>query len=173
MSYNNPTKPKLSLKVLKSFDDLQVILSDQSTYDQLWSVLDANGNGIVSLAEIDNLAVYTYPILNHKPALMRAYKKTTANSTLGSSDEFVHKEDFAELIKNLFWYNRIYYTFHQIDADNDHRLSRDEFVCAFSILQLSASFKATAVFDSIDTNQGGVILFDEFCAWFDANTSTK
>jgi Ca2+-binding EF-hand superfamily protein len=162
------TKSKQCSSVLKAFDDLQVLLLDQSTYDKLWSVLDANGNGIVSLAEIDNLAVYTYPILNHKPALMRAYKKTTANSDQGSTDEFVHKEDFQQLINNLFWYNRIYYTFSQIDADGDHRLSKDEFIYSFSLLKLSSSYKAKDVFETIDVNQGGVILFDEFCAWFDA-----
>ena len=36
--------------------------------------MDVNGNGGLSLAEIDKAIIELYPAFNHKPALMRAYK---------------------------------------------------------------------------------------------------
>ena len=36
--------------------------------------MDNNGNGLLSLAEIDKAVLHLYPSFNHKPALMRAYK---------------------------------------------------------------------------------------------------
>merc|ERR1719183_2663595 len=67
-------------KCLKDFDDLEkkikAIMSENKKLHELWSRIDFNGNNIVSLAEIDKLAVEAYPLLNHKPALMRAYKAT-------------------------------------------------------------------------------------------------
>ena len=36
---------------------------------QAWGAIDYNGNGIVSLAEIDKWVVESYPKLNNKPAL--------------------------------------------------------------------------------------------------------
>ena len=53
------------------------LLSDHVKLKELWTRLDFNGNGIVSLAELDKLMVEAYPVLNHKPALMRAFQKTT------------------------------------------------------------------------------------------------
>ncbi|CAE8586019.1 unnamed protein product, partial [Polarella glacialis] len=56
--------------------EIQDIVKDRMKILKLWHCLDFNGNGIVSLAEIDKMVVEMYPLLNHKPALMRAYKKT-------------------------------------------------------------------------------------------------
>ena len=38
--------------------------------------MDVNGNGVCSLAEIDKWVVERWPVLNNKPALMRAYHAT-------------------------------------------------------------------------------------------------
>ena len=56
--------------------DFEAMVKDPIRLDQFWDILDVNGNNLVSLAEIDKLVVYTYPILNNKKALMRAYKQT-------------------------------------------------------------------------------------------------
>lgn len=65
----------------------------QGELSKLWSSLDVNGNGIVSLAEFDRWVVNAYPLLNHKPALMRAFMRTT--KTEGGGEDFVHRKDFA------------------------------------------------------------------------------
>jgi hypothetical protein len=58
----------------------------------MWSVLDVNGNGIVSLAEVDRWIVQTFPLLNHKPALMRAFVRTTKRE--GDGDDWVERHEF-------------------------------------------------------------------------------
>ena len=59
---------------------------------ELWNRLDYNGNKIVSLAEIDKMVVELsktnkyggfFKTLNHKPALMRAYKWTASTEGAG------------------------------------------------------------------------------------------
>jgi hypothetical protein len=39
--------------------------------------------------EIDKLIVEQYPLLNHKPALMRAYKRTVSKEGGGDGDDWV------------------------------------------------------------------------------------
>jgi hypothetical protein len=61
------------------------ILSDHAALKELWKQLDLNGNGKVSLAEVDKLIVEKFPILNHKAALMRAFHKTTLRDGDGTN----------------------------------------------------------------------------------------
>merc|ERR1712232_381211 len=107
-------------KCLKDFDDLEKkikgIMTDNKKLHDLWSHLDFNGNNIVSLAEIDKLAVEKYELLNHKPALMRAYKKTIAE---GNDDDWVNKKEFKALLGYLFYFNKIFWLFEQCDGDKD------------------------------------------------------
>lgn len=72
---------------------------------------DFNGNNVVSLAEIDKMAVEQFPLLNHKPALMRAYKASFGDE----GDEFIHKREFKILLANLFYFNKLFWLFDQVD----------------------------------------------------------
>ena len=47
--------------------------------DSVFQRWDNNGNGGLSLAEIDKAVVQLYPGYDHKPALMRAYKAADRN----------------------------------------------------------------------------------------------
>ena len=60
--------------------------------DKLWQALDVNGNGIVSLAEVDRFIVNAFPLLNNKPALMRAFVCTTKKE--GNGDDWVQRHEF-------------------------------------------------------------------------------
>ena len=137
--------------------------------ESLWRQLDNNGNGIVSLAEIDLFVSTKYKVLDHKPALIRAYEKTVNRTP----DEFVHRGEFVDLMKNIIYYNHLYDIFNKFDIDHDHRISMDEFRIGFAKLhdnkflenipafqEFSNNYKK--VFESLDTNNGGYILFDEF-----------
>jgi len=156
-----------SKKCMKDFDDLeqkiQKLIKDRKKLRSLWDRLDFNGNNIVSLAEIDKLVVEAYPLLNHKPALMRAYKKTIKD---GNKDDWVQKKEFKALLGNLFYFNKIYWIFDQVDGD-DRRLTFDEFKKCLTLCGSNMSTaQARQEFSRVDKNGGGIILFDEFCAYF-------
>merc|ERR1719203_1922659 len=98
-------------------------MTDNSKLKKMWGVLDFNGNNIVSLAEIDKWVVENYPVLNHKPALMRAYKKTIRE---GNGDDWVQKKEFKALLSALFYFNKIYWLFNEVDGD-DRRVTLKAF----------------------------------------------
>merc|ERR1712151_34629 len=154
-------------KSVQQFDELekkfQGYMQDKKKLRDMWRVLDFNGNNIVSLAEIDKWVVEQYPLLNHKPALMRAYKRTIRE---GNGDDWVQKKEFKPLLGALFYFNKIFWLFNEVDGD-DRRLNFDEFkqCLALSGMKVSES-DARAEFQKIDRNGGGIILFDEFCQWF-------
>eukprot|EP00929_Paragymnodinium_shiwhaense_P024799 TRINITY_DN15154_c0_g1_i3.p1 TRINITY_DN15154_c0_g1~~TRINITY_DN15154_c0_g1_i3.p1 ORF type:complete len:188 (+),score=47.87 TRINITY_DN15154_c0_g1_i3:352-915(+) len=141
---------------------------------QMWSTLDYNGNNIVSLAEIDKWVVERYPLLNHKPALMRAYKCTIKSGSMFKekrtyNDDWVHKKDFKRLIVNLFYFNKLYWLFAEANAgdDNDRRMDYMEFKSCLAICHVQLSEQeAQAEFREMDANGGGMVLFDEFCHYF-------
>jgi hypothetical protein len=55
----------------------------------MWRQLDNNGNGVVSLAELDRWLVWKMPLLNNKAALIRAFKFTLARENGGDGDDWV------------------------------------------------------------------------------------
>jgi Ca2+-binding EF-hand superfamily protein len=132
---------------------------------KLWKRLDFNGNNVVSLAEIDKWVVEVWPLLNHKPALMRAFKATIEAGH--DADEFVHKKDFKLLIVNIFYFNKLFWMFDQVDKDHDRRMDFEEFQWCMSMCGCKLSKrKMETEFRKVDTNGGGEILFDEFCMYF-------
>merc|ERR1719359_750947 len=118
---------------MKQFDDVEPQIkkvladNDQAALKKMWQHLDFNGNNVVSLAEIDKFIVESYPVLNHKPALMRAYKYTIQADPQSRKDEFVHKKEFKKLLANLFYFNKLFWVFDQVDNDKDRRLNFQEF----------------------------------------------
>lgn len=158
----------LNRKSLSNFDDLErrlkALVADPEQLKKLWEKLDFNGNCIVSLAEVDKLVVSCYPLLNHKPALMRAYQSTIRS---GEGEDWVEKADFKLLLCNIFYFNRLFWMFDQVDEDKDRRLDFKEFkwflaMCGFKLSEA----KCQAEFRKVDVNGGGIILFDEFCRYF-------
>eukprot|EP00405_Crypthecodinium_cohnii_P016111 CAMPEP_0206446552 /NCGR_PEP_ID=MMETSP0324_2-20121206/16201_1 /ASSEMBLY_ACC=CAM_ASM_000836 /TAXON_ID=2866 /ORGANISM="Crypthecodinium cohnii, Strain Seligo" /LENGTH=509 /DNA_ID=CAMNT_0053915039 /DNA_START=71 /DNA_END=1600 /DNA_ORIENTATION=+ len=137
---------------------------DNKGIKKLWSSLDYNGNNRVSLAETDKWVVEQYPLLNHKPALMRAQQATLK---AGGGHDFVMKKDFKALLVNLFYYNKLFWIFDQADEGRDRRMDFKEFQFCLTMcgMKMSAS-KAQSEFQKVDVNGGGQILFDEFCAYF-------
>jgi Ca2+-binding EF-hand superfamily protein len=157
-------------KTLTQFDEVEakfkkmIADNDQEAMKKMWQHLDFNGNGKVSLAEIDKFVVENYPILNHKPALMRAYKKTDED---GNKDDFVEKNEFKTLLGNLFYFNKLFWLFDSVDEDHDRRMTFNEFkFCLVSAGVKMAEARSQQEFKKIDVNGGGKILFDEFCSWF-------
>lgn len=157
-------------KTLADFDKLEkeikdiVKANDQAKLSKMWKRLDFNGNNIVSLAEVDKMVNEQFPLLNHKPALMRAFQATLR---AGNGDEWVQKHEFKMLLGNLFYFNKLFWLFDQVDEDHDRRMSRKEFQWCMSMCGVKMSqSKSEAEFKKIDVNGGGIVLFDEFCRYF-------
>eukprot|EP00439_Symbiodinium_sp_Y106_P030443 s1591_g3.t1 len=160
--------PSPSINTHGQFDDLEQKFkfwvngseAGKSALWKAWDAIDYNGNNIVSLAEIDRWVVDTYPQLNNKPALMRAYKACDLNQ-----DSYVNKREFAVLLRDLIYFNKVWSVFDGIDADRDRRLTMSEFRSGLSLLGMSSVVNPKSLFDSLDRNRCGLILFDEFCRW--------
>jgi len=136
---------------------------------KLWHRLDFNGNNIVSLAEIDKLCVEKFPILNHKPALMRAYK-ATINASTSNGDDWVQKKEFKLLLANLIYFNKIFWLFDEADTNEtkygDRRINMGEFKWMLNHLGMNMSTNELETeFRKVDKNGGGFILFTEFCKY--------
>ena len=164
MSTKKQKLPNLK-KYNKKFRNLEKEVMDMAK-DEFWEILDVNGNGKVSLAEIDKLMVYSYPKLNNKKALMRAYKQTCLMDG-GDGDAWVEPEELPMLLVNLFYFNKLYAAFIDIDRDFDRRLDKKEFYLGAKKLGLKLKRReAEKEFAKMDANGGGVVLFDEFCVWY-------
>ena len=123
--------------------------------------MDMNGNGGLSLAEIDKAIVETFPQFNHKPALIRAYKAADRDNS-----GFITRREFAKLLHFLGYFNDLWGMFEEIDKDHDRRLSFEEFKNASALVGHPMSEEeASSEFIRMDEDGGGVVLFDEFCVW--------
>ena len=128
------------LKDTSKFDAIEKevtrMVDDIDQLKAFWAKLDFNGNGKVSLAEIDKAVVEKWEILNHKPALMRAYKRTTSKDGGGDGDSWVEKKELKNLLRNLLFYNKLFYVFDEVDTGDDRRVDLAEFQKSSSKLGL-------------------------------------
>ena len=124
--------------------------------------MDFNGNNIISLAEIDKFIVERYPLLDNKPALMRAYRAADKNNS-----GLISLKEYTNLWEYIVYFNQLWEKFERIDVNMDRRIDLDEFkAMAGELFDTTLSEKeATYLFDLIDVNNGGMILFNEFCTF--------
>ena len=137
---------------------------------EYWPYFDVNNNGYLSLAEVDKGLhdVIQIPELTAlKPVIIRAFNaaKTVLKAATKYGDNYVSKAEFKYLLQYLRQYVNYWHVFDQIDTSGDRRVSRDEFVKAVPLLQQKGMKVSDpqAIFNTIDKNHGGYILFDEFC----------
>jgi Ca2+-binding EF-hand superfamily protein len=157
-------------------EQLERVLSSKDELRKLWKQLDFNGNGICSLAEIDKMIVSVpgFEKFNNKPALMRAYKRTTSKAGGGDGDDWVEKREFAALLRNIYYFNKLWDAFEDVDSDHDRRIDAKEFHEGCQKLGSQMSFEeAEAEFNKMDRNGGGQVLFDEFCVYYGRMASGK
>ncbi|CAF4160168.1 unnamed protein product [Rotaria socialis] len=118
-----------------------------------------NGNGHLSLAEIDRAVTHFYPQLGiKKNAIMRAYKAADI-----SGNGLVELKEFAKILELLHYYNKLSEVFEELDTNDDHRISYTEFKRGFELLGEDSNDESYLKneFKQVDTNNGGFILFDE------------
>ena len=116
--------------------------------EKLWRKADANGDGFVSLAELDEALHDEHgyeELFGAKPVLMRAFQSARkavkprggggggggggSGSGGGASrgDEYVEKAEFRLLLVALRQVFEVYLMFNSIDTSDDRRISLEEF----------------------------------------------
>lgn len=161
VQHSHSVKTQLENQFEVAEKKIQTLLKDTRQLNQLWRTMDYNGNGLVSLAEMDGCVTEEFKELNNKPALMRAYK-----ATLRNADGYVHKTDFRVLLRNMFYFNKLYTLYEIVDHDHDRRMDLTKFRSGVSFLGLKLTpSQAFDEFNFMDANGGGMVLFDEFCKW--------
>ena len=138
----------------------------------MWPAFDVNGNGYVSLAEVDKgmRDVVRLPkLFDLKPVLMRAFMaaKTYYKSNSKHGDDYVSKMEFRILLKYLRQYYELWEAFDKIDTSDDRRVSHSEFIAAKPLLErwgINMS-NPEAQWRKCDADGGGMVLFIEFADW--------
>jgi len=135
---------------------------EENKAKELFHRFDYNGNGILSLAEIDKAIVESMPEYAHdKPAIMRAYKAADT-----SKDGFISFNEFKHFMSLLAYYHELSKLFATLDVDHDRRVSLTEFIKGHNLVGIKIEdAHAKAEFQKIDANNGGFILFEEFCIY--------
>ncbi|CAK8994305.1 unnamed protein product [Durusdinium trenchii] len=165
---------------------------EEAEREELFKLIDVNHNGKLSLAEIDKAlpeVMGCVALFNAKPAIIRAFLAATGRPACRndntafrehSRDYVKPGEQFRRLIQYLHEFFEMYLIFQDMaDADEDRRIDCKEFA------EFVASGKAEKVgiqvtpemmedrcgatpmpgyslFNEIDEDQGGCILFKEF-----------
>jgi Ca2+-binding EF-hand superfamily protein len=132
---------------------------DRAKRHEMFRQMDFNGNGVLSLAEIDKAIVESYPQYHHKPALMRAYKAADKND-----DGYIKDNEFHKLLHYLVYFNNLWHKFEEIDVDGDGRLDIHEFVSGCRRVGVDLGPDPSSEFSVICESEGHV-LFGEFCTW--------
>merc|ERR1711862_92583 len=147
---------------------------------------DWNGNGIISVAETHKfieehgkdegkqvLKVFIDPNTEKakQPPLIRAWAKITGyvgggkDYTAGHKDGFIHKNEFKHYLHLCFLYNELFLIFEDC-AEGERKVTLDEFrVHAKNYVANSTDEDLEKAFKIMDKNEGGEILFDEFCRY--------
>ena len=156
-----PPAPAPGPPVTAAAPQTQLDLPTTEERDKLFDRLDVNGNGGLSLAEIDRGVIEMFPSFNCKPVLIRAYKAADR-----SGNGLIERREFRLLLQHLVYFNNLHHKFAEIDANHDRRLSLEEFVRACAKVGVAVERKeAEREFAKMDDNSGGYVLFNEFCAW--------
>ncbi len=139
---------------------------------KLFNGFDPNGNGYLSLAEVDKgiRDVLKLPeLFGMKRVIMRAFQaaKNYMPSKSKVGDDYIGRGEFRFFLVCLRQYLEYWVMFERIDSSDDKKISIDEFTAALPKLKewgIEVE-DVNKTFGQIDTNKGGSILFDEFCHW--------
>jgi len=140
----------------------------------LFKQFDPNGNGYLSLAEVDKGirdVLGSDELFDCKPAMHRAFhfakNKSQGDDKYGP--DYLEFREFRLFLQTLRQYFEYYQAFDRIDTGDDNRVSKEEFT-ADSVKSTVEKWVGPiedmdAEFDAIDKNGGGQILFNEFVDW--------
>ena len=145
---------------------------DRKKRKELWNQIDMNGNNYISLAEFDKGlrdALNLPDIFKLKKVSLRAFQaaKKAVKSSSKYGDDYVGWLEFRIILVYIRQYFEYYVMFCRIDSSQDFKISINEFKKAIPTLE-KWGIKINdpeSEFNKIDINNGGVIMFDEFCTY--------
>eukprot|EP00931_Biecheleriopsis_adriatica_P049616 TRINITY_DN28702_c0_g2_i2.p2 TRINITY_DN28702_c0_g2~~TRINITY_DN28702_c0_g2_i2.p2 ORF type:complete len:404 (-),score=74.54 TRINITY_DN28702_c0_g2_i2:19-1230(-) len=148
----------------------------KSIRKNLFATFDPNGNGVLSLAEVDKgLEARLAPATLPKQVVNRAFQaaRTLAEPVAEFSDDYIDANEFRLFLSYLHHYLELWRWFCKMDTSNDRRVSLEEFKASLPLLQGWAkgeAFEAAVAdpgkaFKEVDADGGGMVLFDEFAHW--------
>jgi hypothetical protein len=122
---------------------------------------DSNGNGGLSLAEIDRAIVADFTQCHNKPALMRAYKAADRDG-----NGFIGRGEFKKLLHFINYFNGLWMRFESVDPEGDRRLTMEEFgeACVLVGHGMSSDSELRSEFAAAGAD-GEVLFFEDFCSW--------
>jgi Ca2+-binding EF-hand superfamily protein len=157
---------------------------------KLFEKFDGNSNGTLSVSEIDasmrSIIKQTFGGLLQKSAqlswqaswkkvIMRAFQTSRDANRFQKAgeekrkDDYVERDEFRMLLVCMRQYFELYVAFCRLDLSDDKRIDLEEFKTNLDMLHKWGvpiqDEEAEEVFNEIDANKGGFILFDEFCLW--------
>lgn len=139
---------------------------------KMFNDFDPNGNGFLSLAEVDKgiRDVLRLPDIFHiKQVIMRAFQaaRNSAPNKTKYSNDYIERNEFRYFLCYLRQYFEFYEMFERVNTDKDKYINKDEFSAALPLFE-KWGVKVSdpeKTFDQIDLDKGGRIRFDEFCHW--------
>eukprot|EP01062_Namystynia_karyoxenos_P059331 TRINITY_DN50776_c0_g1_i1.p1 TRINITY_DN50776_c0_g1~~TRINITY_DN50776_c0_g1_i1.p1 ORF type:complete len:549 (+),score=253.62 TRINITY_DN50776_c0_g1_i1:104-1648(+) len=142
---------------------------------KLWSDFDVNGNGMLSLAEVDKAIrdmLQIDELFHAKPAIMKAFNaarkkyRSKRPDPSGHMDDYIQKPEFRYLLWYLREYFELWCMFEEVAGD-DHRIQYQEFEAALPrVHEWGVDIEdPQAAFQELDSDGGGMILFGEFANW--------
>lgn len=141
--------------------------------DELWKAFDVNGNGLLSLAEVDkglrDVLHLSDDLFRAKKAIIRAfYKAKSAVQMKGKhGNDYVNRCEFRLLLKYLWEYFLLYNAFMAMEDDGDLRLSKAEFVKNKSQIEdiVGPIKDVEADWKAMKPGHNGHVLYEDFAQW--------
>lgn len=135
-----------------------ITVPDDDEIQGIFDEIDHNQDGSISMPEVEKAMIQRKAEFNLKPAIvLRAFHKTDTDS-----DGKISREEFFRFIRLISYYKNLSSVFDAMDTDHNRRLNKDEFSKAAHVLGVE---DPDVVFQEMDENKGGYIVFDEFCIW--------
>jgi len=132
---------------------------------------DPNGNGYLSLAEVDKGLrdiLRVDDVFDAKPVIMRAFQASKGLNPPGHSkhgDDYIEKNEFRMLLVYLKNFMAIWEVFAKADDSDDRRLNKQEFAKCWPQLQKWAPGMSLDQCWTEANGEGNLILFTEFANW--------
>ncbi len=137
---------------------------DKAARKEMFTRMDVRRTGKLTLDEIRHGIEQSYPHLNHRPALMRAYRAAEVNG-----DGLIGRREFRLLLEYLVFFCQAWQDFEQFDYDDKHTLSKSDFIACCEQLGLLSTVEAGEEFHVVDKDDSGYVSFEEFCCWAGIN----